>query len=66
VAAIFLANVAFFANSPLSSPLLTFVLPMMILYNPLHGMDYELMINTCEELRIIPSYPYYISSLSLL
>jgi hypothetical protein len=39
----------------LSSPLLSFVLPMMILSNPLHDMDYELMINTCEELGIIPS-----------
>jgi len=38
----------------LSSPLLSFVLPMMILSNPLHDMDYELMINTCEELGIIP------------
>jgi hypothetical protein len=41
-------------------------LPTRILSNPLHGMDYELMINTCEELRIIFSHPYYISSLSLL
>jgi hypothetical protein len=50
----------------LSSPRLSFVLPMMILFNPLHDMDYDLMINTCEELGIIPSCPYYISSLSLL
>jgi hypothetical protein len=61
-----LADVAFFTNSPLPSPLLSFVLPMMILSNPLHDMDYELMINTCEELGIYTSRPYYISSLSLL
>jgi hypothetical protein len=55
VAAVCLAYVAFFAYSPLSSPLLSFVLPMMILSNPLHDIDYELMINTCEKLGIIPS-----------
>jgi len=54
VAAVCSAYVAFFAYSPLSSPLLSFVFPMMILSKPLHDMDYELMINTCEELGIIP------------
>ena len=41
-------------SPPLSSSLLSFVFPIMILSNPLHDMDYELMINTCEELGIIP------------
>ena len=34
----------FFAKSPLSSPLLSFVLPMMKLSKSIHYMEYELMI----------------------